>query len=808
MDRTPAAVPVAFDELLKLTPPPRQRRGWLVRSALALAIAANSVPVVAEPERVTAAEIDWRPRAELPAEVRDRLPAFCAGGYLPMGAGIGDYDLTADTGKGAGSAIPLQASGLYARYQMDDELFLQGDVQLRQGNVSMTGEAARYNQRTGAVQLTGPLVSRGQGFLLTGEQADYDVNSGQLDIQPATFLIHGAEMRGSANSLSRIGENQVNIRLGRLTTCAPDRNDWMIVASDIHLDLAEGFGTAKHVRLEIKDVPVFYWPYASFPIDERRKTGFLYPAFGTSNAGSGLYFSAPYYINLAPHYDATLTPQYIHGRGLFSELEGRYLSNWGESVLQLGYIDNDSEFERENPGEDGQRWALDFNTQARLGAGWTGYGDYSVVSDNDYLSDLNRSLDINEETHLQRRGGVRYYGNDQFFELYASGYQTITDRIAERNKPYSQLPEALYGITKELGVVETSLEAQYTHFYRDNDQLSGRDRANGQRVRVLPTVALPLRALWGYTRPSVTLDYTDYNLTDYSPDGSHIDRTVPVFEWDSGLYFDRQASLFDVPYNQTLEPRLYYAWADAEVDQNDIPVFDTALRSFTFDELFRRNRFSGGDRVADANQLTVALTSRFNDLNSGAERARFSVGQVYYYDDREVTLDGLGAATRSDSPFAGEAVLRPLDGLDIRTSLLWDGRSNHTEESRSQLVFHSENYQYLASLGHTYSRGEFEQSEIAAAFPVTDKISLIGRWVYDTQLDRTVGTLAGFEYNNCCWSVQLVSQNYMTDSEQLDNRILFQIQLKGLGGSSGSSSKISEAIYGFDERERRRYGTR
>ncbi|WP_417530245.1 LPS-assembly protein LptD [Marinobacter lipolyticus] len=772
-----------------------------------LLVSAWSCSVTGAEAAPTAAEIDWRPRSELPESVSNTLPAFCEGGYLPSeasmtvpGNGSGMFGTTPD------SEQPLHASGLSARYELDSELYLKGDVQMRQGRFSVTGSEARYNQLDGTVTVAGPLVSRGEAFLLTGEQAGYDVNSGRFDINTATFLLHGAEMRGSAETLSRIAEDQVLIRDGTLTTCAPNQNDWSIVASDIHLDQGEGFGTAKHVRLEIKDVPVFYWPYASFPIDDRRKTGFLYPSFGTSNAGSGAYLSVPYYLNLAPHYDATLTPQYIHGRGLFNEVEGRYLSPWGESVLQLGYIGNDLEYQDEFPGEDGERWALDFTTRADLGAGWNAYGDYSVVSDEDYLSDLNQNLEINQTTHLQRRGGARYQDDWQYFEVYANGYQTVSERIAERNKPYAQLPEVIYGMTTDLGPVETNLDSQYTYFYRDNAELTGLDRANGQRLRAIPEVALPLRALWGFTRPSVSLDYTRYELEDYELNGAGFDRTIPVFEWDSGLYFDRQSSLFDIPYNQTLEPRLYYAWADADADQDDIPDFDTALRSFSFDRLFQRNRFTGGDRVGDANQLTVALTSRFNDLISGAERARFSIGQVHYYDDREVTLSGQGADDRSDSPLAGEVLLRPLENLDIRSSGLWDPDTQKTEEGRSQLIFHSEDYRYLATLGHTYSRNELEQSDIGAVFPVTDRVSLIGRWVYDSQLDRTVGSLAGLEYNNCCWSVQVVHQNYLTDDEKLESRMLFQIQLKGLGGSGGSSDRISEAIYGFDERERRRFG--
>ncbi|WP_368422956.1 LPS-assembly protein LptD [Marinobacter sp.] len=757
----------------------------------------------------SAAEIDWRPRAELPEFVRDTLPAFCEGGYLPseMSMPVAGEDPQALFQSTPDGDQPLEASGLSARYKLDSELFLQGDVRVRQGRFTVTGSEARYDQVGGRVAVTGPLVSRGEAFLLTGDEADYDVGNGQLDINTATFLLHEAELRGSAGQLSRIAEDEVLIHDGSLTTCAPDQNDWSIVASDIHLDQGEGFGTARNVRLRIKDVPVFYWPYASFPIDDRRKTGFLYPSFGTSNAGSGAYLSVPYYLNLAPHYDATLTPQYIHGRGLFNEAEGRYLSTLGESVLQVGYISNDLEYQNEFPGEDGERWALDFTTRAGLGSGWSAYGDYSVVSDDDYLSDLNQGLGINQTTHLQRRGGARYQDSAQYFEAYLNGYQTISDRIAERNRPYAQLPEVIYGMTTDLGPVETNLESQYTYFYRDNTELAGLDRANGQRLRAIPEVALPLRELWGYTRPSVSLDYTRYELEDYEPGRAGFDRTVPVFEWDSGLYFDRQSSLFDIPYNQTLEPRLYYAYADAEAqDQNDIPDFDSALRSFSFDQLFQRNRFTGGDRVGDANQLTVALTSRFNDLVTGAERARFSIGQVHYYDDRDVTLMGAGSDDRSDSPLAGEVLLRPLETLDIRSTGLWDPDTQQTEEGRSQLIFHSKDYRYLASFGHTYSRNELEQTDIGAVFPVTDRVSLIGRWVWDSQLDRTVGSLAGIEYNNCCWSVQVVHQNALTDDEELESRVLFQIQLKGLGGSGGSSDRISEAIYGFEERERRRFG--
>jgi len=772
-----------------------------------LGLLSLAMPVSAQ--QPSAAAMDWRPRAELPPEVRDRLPRFCEGGYLqpPVASVEGSPE----------AGAPVNASALSARYEMDTRLLLQGDVQLSQSGMAMTGHEAVYDQVTGQVDIAGPMTTRSSGMLLTGQQARYDVNSGFFTIEDATFLFHQSEMRGQASQIRRPENQIIEIGQGYLTTCAPDRNDWSLVASDIRLNQAEGFGTASNIRLQVKDVPVFYWPWASFPIDDRRKTGFLYPTFGTSNAGSGLFLSTPYYLNLAPHYDTTLTPQYIHGRGLFNEVEGRYLSELGESVLRVGFIDDDSEYEKEFPGESGKRWGLDIESRASFGGGWTGNVDYAAVSDNDYLSDLNQTLDIGSATHLLRRGGIRYQDEWQFFEAYLSGYQTIADDIADRSKPYDQLPEIIYGAVAPVGPFELGIDSQYSWFDRDNAGLTGLDKAVGQRTRAVPEVALPLRSIWGYIRPSVSVDQTWYELDDYELGDGSFDRTVPVAEWDSGIYLDRETSLFGRNYNQSLEPRLYHAWSDPEEDQNYIPNFDAGLRSFRFDNLFQPNRFVGGDRIGDANQTVVALTSRFNDMVTGVETARFSVGQVYYHDDREVTLFGRGAETRSESPYAGEAVLRPLDTLDIRVSGLWDPRENHTQEGRSVLAYHSPDYRYLVSAGHTYSRGDnpdnrFEQMDVGAIFPVTDNISLIGRWVYDSQLDQTVGTLAGFEYNSCCWSFQLINQTYLTgdtleDEGEMDNRIVFQIQLKGLGGSGGTSSTLSDVFLGYNERERRRFGT-
>lgn len=756
----------------------------------------DPVPIGEVPD---VARLDWTERAALTPAQQAMIPLYCSGAYVapPLSP-----EALADLESPQVGEPPLRARSDEARYRVDEELVLRGDVELLQGPLLLTGESAVYDQRSGEVLITGPVLSRGDGFALGGSAAQYDVNTGEMVLNTANFLLHPAAMRGTASRLVRQSENVLDIENGSLTTCEPGSNAWALVASEIELDREEGVGEATHVRLEVQDVPVFYWPYITFPIDERRKSGFLYPALGTSNTGRGIFAAVPYYFNLAPNYDATLTPQYIHGRGLFTELEGRYLSRWGESVLGLGYLANDEEFENEFPGEEGERWGLDFASVANLGPGWSALVDYAAVSDRDYLSDLNRNLEISQATHLPRLATVRYAQQDRYFEALVSGYQTLNRDISRANRPYYQLPELVYAQTLGDEVV-FDWESQYTYFWRDNETLTGRQRAIGSRLRLVPELGLNLREIWGYTRPSVLLDYTHYSLEDYEPEDGEFNRTVPFFQWDNGLFFDRRFELFGAAYNQSLEPRLYYVYSPAR-EQSDIPDFDTSLASFYFGQLFQRDRFVGGDRVGDNNRLTAALTTRLHSLDTGMERARLSLAQVYYYDDREVGLNGRGTGTRSDSAIAAELALRPLDNLEARVSGLWDARDYSTQQGRSDLIYHSDDYRWLLNVGHTYDDNNLEQTDIGTVFPLSRNLSAVGRWVYDVVDDRTIGSLAGFEYSQCCWSIQVVAQRYLTFDREVDSRILFQIQLTGLGGGGSADDQIGDAIFGYEERERYR----
>ena len=786
--------------------PSAMPREGLAKAVLGLLI--GGLLLAWQPARAApdAAALDWVPRNKLPPSRRAQLPPYCSGAYLqpslpplppaarPLGSG----------------AMPVWARSDQAHYdRFNSTLWLQGNVEVRQGSFQVKAPAARYDEKAGSIRIQGPLVSRGKGVLLTGDSGEYRTGDGYFQVNTASFLIHAADMRGNARQINRSGTEQIDIHNGSMTTCGPGRNDWSLVASKIHLNRKEGFGTATNVRLHVEDVPVFYFPYISFPIDKRRKSGFLYPAFGTSNTGRGMFVAVPYYFNLAPAYDMTYTPQYINGRGLLSELEGRYLNRYGESVMSLGYIGHDSQYTRDNPGQNGKRWAFGFTNQSRYSQGWSSSIDYSAVSDDNYLSDLNRNLKLNRTTNLARTGSLTYTSRNLYFEGLVNGYQVLDSNLPQVNKPYDQLPELLLSTDWQKGLFSFSSDSQYDYFYRRNDQITGLARSNGSRVRFLPKAGLDLDTSWGYLRPSVLMDLTHYSLTDYPGDNSEINRAVPFYQLDSGLFFDRQLQLFGSRYDQSLEPRLYYVYSPFR-DQTRIPLFDTALNSFNFDQLFARDRFSGGDRIGDNNRVTLAVTTRFNDLDSGAERARFSLGRIYYFNRRQLTLSGTSEPIAANSPLAGEAQVRPTDNLDLSLSGEWDPKTRSLVQSNAELGFHSADYRYILNMGQFYQRAgtsgpALHQSDLNGVMPLTNRLSAIGRWVYDSVSHKTVGTLAGLEYTTCCWNLQLVHQGYLTANGELDNRILFQVRLKGLGSGGGAVGQLDQAIYGFSEREKRLY---
>lgn len=797
----------------------RQRKAQTKAVLIGLTTVVCAGPVAAEPA-VDAAWLDWRPRSQLTEAEQARIPSYCGGGYVLPSYGRDGQLPRRDLLLADSEELPVFAGADRSSYVTGPEggvVELTGQVELEQGNYWMTGSQATYYEARQFAKVTDKVMLRGPSLLVTGDSANYDAGTGYFELNNGSYLIHDLELRGEASLIARPQPEQVLIQDGIYTTCPPRQEDWSLKASRILLDREEGFGTAHHAVLRVEDVPVFYVPYMTFPIDDRRKSGFLYPSVGTSNVGRGVFWSTPYYFNLAPNYDATYTPSYIHGRGLHSELEGRHLNEYSETEVRVGFIDSDDEYVKEYPGSSAQRWGLDIENEITVGDHWYSELDFNAVSDDDYVSDLARDLRINNDTHLERFWRLTYATENWAVQSLVQGFQTVDPVIAPANRPYMRLPSLTFEGLWLTDDLEYELFSEYTYFWRNDEKLTPRQQVKGNRVRINPRLALPLQTVWGYFTPAVRLDHTTYWLEDELPEAEDsLHRTVPFYTLDAGIYLDRSLSVLGKNLNQSLEPRLFYVYSP-ERDQSEYPLFDTTLSTFSYSQLFREDRFSGGDRVGDNNRLTLGLTTRFTEQETGIERARFSLGQVYYFDDRHVGLRGPVEETRSDSVLAAEALLRPSRLLDIQVDGLWDPREQRTEQGATTVRLHSPDYAYLLNVSHRYissyrdgrslASGYLEQTDVSTIFPLTDQLSFIGRWLFNLPNHRTVGALAGLEYRSCCWRLQLVAQSYLDDSDvnapsELDRSIFVRFFLKGLSGlGAGSGSDLGEAIVGYEARE-------
>ena len=692
-------------------------------------------------------------------------------------------------------------------YMPDEKLELLGEVEVLHGPYHAYSDSAIIDQLTEQAQLEGNITLSSPELTLQGSSASLNVLTDQVRLNDASFINTRTGVNGEAKSLSRPDEDTLIIHEGLFTSCPPEKRDWAFASDKITLNRKEGFGKARHTRLLIRDTPVLYIPWFSFPIDDRRKSGFLYPTLGSANTEQGVFISTPYYLNLAENYDATLTPSFIGGRGMHYDIEARHKSRFTDSTLMLGYIDKDTYYDDElallGTPDDATRWGVDFEQDIHPFAdGWSGLLRYREVSDNNYLEDLNQGLNMDRTDHLDRRALLAYEQEDWRIDFLFQQYNSIDDQILPSETAYQRLPEVNFQMGQVYQRFQFDWSSQYVYFYREKDGLVGDQRTIGSRLRHQSKLAFPFYQPWGYAKPSIMLDQTDYALQDYTPQDNHISRTVPFYEFDSGLFFDRKTRFQGQHYRQSLEPRLYYVYSK-QVDQDALPNFDTTLPSFNFQRLFDAHRFSGGDRVGDNNRLTLGLTSRWTDLATGEDKAVISIGQIFHYRDRLVNIDGTGASDNSTSLMASELTLRPISGLEIGLSGLWDTDEQQTQEGNSRLQFHSQDYRYVMNFSHRYIRDELEQTDASFISPLYKELSLIGRWRYDLDNNRTIGTLAGVEYGSCCWRVQFLTQSYLNSKDDVLHGVLFRFQLSGVGGFGQSVRRMDQHIPGYEAREAR-----
>jgi len=762
--------------------------------------------------------LDWVDETALSDEQKQGLADGCCGRYVEPPRDYPDADLNPDD-------APLNASATSTEAQ-DKVATMKDDVQISQGYRQVRSDTAILDQEERTATLEGNVQLREPGLLMLGTKAHFNLDSGELAVDDATWVFHESAIRGTAGTVARQEDGLIFIDNATYTSCEPGNNTWTMAAANIAIDPQTGMATAKHVRIKVKDVPIIYLPWIRYPVDGRRASGLLFPEISVSDK-NGFDYAQPIYLNLAPNYDATITPRYMQERGEMLELELRHLSRLTETTLGGGWLSDDDGGDVSidpitglKPFEGEDRWLAMLDHRGGIGERWSTTIDYTKVSDEDYFRDIgNATLEARSQTHLKQSAGLNYNLDHWRFGVSATEYQTLINNTDDQ---YQQLPRVFangeYFINAGAQDLIFKLKNQFTTFDHDDNS-----RVTGDRLRSDYSITLDKQWLWGYFRPTFKLKHLSYDLDDpLQPGGDDgPSTTVPVGIIDTGLFFERFSSLFG-GHTQTLEPRLYYLNAKSE-DQSDNPDFDTDELTFSYQQLFRDTRFSGGDRISDGEQLTLALTTRMIDAH-GIERLHASIGQILYLDDREVALNYAAnneELLRSDSEFAAEFGARLNKQWRFQSDILYDDNSERVNKGSFSLRYRGTG-QALFNASYRYTREEprfqdgvaydadIEQADLSAFLPISSRWSLIGRWNQDLTNSRELEVFGGIEYNSCCWRAALIARHWLDrddnelipeDELEYDDGIFFQIQLKGLAGTGGTlDSILSDGIYGYEAR--------
>lgn len=731
------------------------------------------------------------PEGDVDAALYQDLPwDFC-------GPRVGATGLGGVTEPSTPDDAPVDAVADQGEYDRRREVvILVGDVEFTRGEQILRADQSTYDRRSGAVEAEGHLYLEYPGARLTADRGRYSLQTKEGELENVHFRLSGnANLRGTAQQAQLLPADRSRYRDVTYTTCPPGRSDWSLRASDLLLDHAEGMGSARHARIRLAGVPVLYSPYLRFPIDDRRRSGFLVPSFGSSSL-NGTEITIPYYWNIAPNYDATFYPRIMSSRGLMLGAQLRHLAHFQQLEINGEVIPNDAKSEDEST-----RGAIRIEQTGWLGSRWSTAVDYSSVSDDRYLADFGNRLDLTSLRNLPQRADLRYAGDGYWWLARVQDFQTVDPTIPASGRPYAQFPhmELHLGPLRPAGLADLALEAHYDYF--DHSA-----KVHGSRLVALPSVQMPMRRSYGYVIPRARLYSTSYELTDEDPGvSSQQSHLIPSLDLDGKLIFERETDWFGGSVLQTLEPRLYYVLTSYE-DQSETPLFDTTELDFSFASLFRPNRFTGYDRVGDENRLTMALTSRTLDSRDGRELLRASVGQIYYFHSQQVQLSGENLGEEpSSSSVAGELSASLDQDWIARASLQWNPHETESPwEKRVLQLRYAPGDNRVLNLAYRYNLGQteaqrYEDTDLSFHYPVTSQVGLVGRWLYSWLHQETVDAFAGIEFGRCCWRLRVVGRHLKTPTQEEGNTsVMVQLELAGLGALGSSIDKLLEqGIYGY-----------
>ncbi len=676
---------------------------------------------------------------------------------------------------------PIQADAERAESSPTQSV-LEGNASLSRGDQRLRADRITLDRATHRARTEGQFTYGDPRQALRGQQAEVDLNAETGWFEDVDYFLPERNAQGRAGSV-RVDQGRGKTRLEDATysTCRRGREMWELRAHEINLNEATGRGTARNLVLAFRDTPVFYFPWLSFPITDERQSGFLFPRQGyTSETGFDL--TVPYYWNIAPNYDMTITPRLMTGRGVLLGAEFRYLNPNRQGKIDVEYIPDDRRY-------GGARGS--FNLTDRAAPLPDFYTDlrYEYVSDDRYIWDLSNNLNFLTPNYLERHLDARYFGDGWQALARVQSFQILnTSLFSLTGNPYQRLPQLRFAGAWPPGAGGLSYQL---HGEMVNFQQS--DAVTGLRLDLWPTVGWTLERPWGYVKPQAGFRYTGYQLDNTAPDASDAPaRSTPVASLDSGLVFERPLQI-DWPGvssgTQTLEPRLFYLYVPYR-DQDDIPLFDSSQMDRDYDWLFRRNRFTGADRMGDANQLTAALTTRLIDGPSGRERLRASIGQIQYFEDRRVTLEpDAPPETWDTSGLITQGLLNLSSRWAVQGAVQLEPASSTIQRTAFDLRYYA-NFRQLVNVSYLLDRYQPDLSlgdqihslDVSLLWPLAAQWRVLARWNQALNVDRNLETLAGLEYEDCCWAVRTVARQYRNTPQETDAQTAFyvELELKGL----------------------------
>lgn len=749
--------------------------------------ALDAAPTSAAPAKESTTPAAASPSAAAPADTASSVPSgnpAPVGATSPAAAGAEPAPGAPASPSGSRGATPVLLEADEVEGIGETEVRARGNAVLTQDDRSLAADQILFFPQSQDVYAEGNVVLRRGDDEARGPALNLNLETfiGRMEAPRYELAIN--DSRGSADEVLFESRDRSRARNATFSTCPVDRPDWYARVGELSLDRSTNIGVARNATLVFKDVPILYTPWADFPLDGGRKTGLLPPVIGTTSQG-GFDLTLPFYWNIAPNRDATIAPRYIAKRGMMLNNEFRYLEPGFTGIAKADYLPNDNEADRD-------RYALLLQHTHTIAPRLSGGVNLQKVSDDNYFRDLANSVTLTSQAILPREGYLNYGGGWWSARALLQDWQTLQDPQAPVLPPYARLPQLIVdGRKADLGLgLDGSLQAEAVAF--DHPTL-----LTGNRYVAYPALSYPLQTSYAYLRPRVGAHLTRYDLDERPGSPESTSRGIPIFSVDGGMFFERDWEVFDRQMLQTLEPRVFYTYIPFR-DQSRLPVFDTADADFNFSQLFQENRFIGNDRIGDANQLTLALTSRVLDPETADERVRVAVGQVLRFADQRVQL-GRPPSTQNRSDLLASVGGRLSPQWFLDSLLQWDPEDNEYEKLNLYGRYQPGPGKVL-NLGYRFTRDNLEQVDISAQWPFASRWQALVRYNYSLRDDRLLDALAGFEYDAGCWSLRFVFQRIATSTLETSNSFFLQLELTGLGRlGTDPIGALRSSIPGFTE---------